>query len=243
MVTKIPQLTVVVPSYGYSHLAGELYDRLVSVLPQMSDTYRVLFVEDGGPHSDWPGLCRALRERPLASALRMERNVGQHACIALGVEQAADSWAVVMDADLQDPPELIAELYKKTQTGAELVLAIKTRTGQSLFRDFFGRIYHSILRGRWNPPRYSCFSLLSPSVVREYLKRNERRWLYIAVLEDLEFRVETIRYERCDSGRSTYNWRKLLKMALRNPGLALATRLGLWSAPPFRLSPCERLND
>jgi hypothetical protein len=242
-VTKLPQLTVVVPSYGYSHLAGELYDQLVCVLPRLSETYRVIYVEDGGPQSNWPALCSALQECPLASAVRLESNVGQHACIAVGVEQAGDGWAVVMDADLQDPPELLPELCQKTQDGSELIMAVQSETGQPYFRDLFGRIYHSILRGRWDPPRYSCFSLLSPAVVREYLTRNERRWLYIPVLESLPFQRGCIHYERRDTGQSTYNWKRLLKMALRNSSLTLATRLGIWSPPPFRLTPCEWLKN
>ncbi|MGH2951241.1 MAG: glycosyltransferase, partial [Solirubrobacterales bacterium] len=117
------ELSVVIPVYGCEDCLHALHARVRAALGEVTDDSEIVFVEDRSPDESW----RALREIAAADSrvklLRLSRNFGQHAAITAGLAAATGAWVVVMDCDLQDPPEEIPTLFAKGQEGFDVVLA------------------------------------------------------------------------------------------------------------------------
>src|SRR6478672_4351892 len=100
-------LSVIVPVYGCGGTLVSLHDRLVRVLERLEPYFDIVLVDDRGPDTSWMVMCELAEFDPRVVACRMSRNVGQQLAITAGIEQCRGEYAVVMDCDLQDPPEAI----------------------------------------------------------------------------------------------------------------------------------------
>src|ERR671936_807282 len=101
------ELSVVVPVYRCVECLAVLHERLIRTLEPTVDSFELVFVDDRSPDDSWT-LLEDLAERDTrVRAIRLSRNFGQHAAITAGLAEAQDAWTVVMDCDLQDPPEEI----------------------------------------------------------------------------------------------------------------------------------------
>src|SRR5438445_9585573 len=117
-----PELSVVVPSYGCLGCLEELCTRLERVLSKMGLSFEVVIVDDRSPDNSWPLTESLARRHPSVRGIRLSRNFGQHIAITAGLAGARGQYVVVMDCDLQDPPEGIPELFAKMKEGYDLVL-------------------------------------------------------------------------------------------------------------------------
>ena len=209
-------LRVVVPVFGYTRSLPQLHQRLSAALEVHAGDLGFVYVLDGGAgDSSWEEVREVVEADRRGTALRLASNAGQQACIAVGVEQCRGLWTAVMDGDLQDPPELLPRLlHRAAQEQLEVVMTARRRTGQTFFRNFLGVLYHSLLLGRWNPPRYACFSLLSPAAVELFLQEPRRFGFYVRPLLQLPLRRGLEYYNRVASDATTYPGLKLVKLAL-----------------------------
>ena len=103
-------LSVVVPVYGCAPCLDVLYHRVFAALDQLQVTAELVLVDDCGPDDAWPIIARLAQADPRVRGIRLSRNFGQHAAITAGLDQARGTWCIVMDCDLQDPPEDIPEI-------------------------------------------------------------------------------------------------------------------------------------
>ena len=107
------EVSVVVPVYGCASCLESLHERLKAVLDASTTSYEMVFVDDRSPDGSWTRLQElAARDRALR-AYRLSRNFGQHVAITAGLAQSRGRWVVVMDCDLQDPPEEIPRLLAR----------------------------------------------------------------------------------------------------------------------------------
>ena len=111
------ELSVVVPVYSCEASLRELHRRLTESLEWTAGSYELIFVEDRGPDASWGVLREITKDDPHVRAFRLSRNFGQHAAITAGLSMSRGRWTVVMDCDLQDPPEEIHRLYAKAGEG------------------------------------------------------------------------------------------------------------------------------
>src|SRR5438132_14163537 len=116
MVTKPPlHLSVIVPVYGCANCLAELCERLQSTLRPLTPAYEIILVDDWGPDDGWSAIQAQAARSPEVRGIRLSRNFGQHAAIAAGLTVSRGDWLVVLDCDLQDPPEAIARLYDQAR--------------------------------------------------------------------------------------------------------------------------------
>jgi dolichol-phosphate mannosyltransferase len=233
------EFRVVVPIFGYTHLLDQLQTRIEQALHPLFTRFQVIYVEDGGTEASWARVQDLARRCPQARGLRLTRNWGQQSAIAAGLEQCRGHWTAVMDGDLQDPPEMLPRFWQQAEQGYDLVLAARRDSGQGRVRNFFGLLYHSLLQGRWNPPRYSCFSLLGPGVLAQYLGDPRRSEFFLSILLDLPVKRQVIVYDREDTGVSTYSYAKLVKLALRK----LSQRYRWAMKTPHPVRPCFEIAE
>lgn len=213
------ELSVVVPVYKCHGCLRELHRRLSESLAWIRGEVELIFVEDRGGDGSWELLCELAREDGRVKAFRLSRNFGQHAAITAGLAQATGRWAVVMDCDLQDPPEEIRRLYAKAAEGFDVVLARRKQKSLSLSRRIFGRVYFRLMNtfaGASIDGSYGSFSLISRKVVDAFLAFRDRDRHYLLILFWLGFETASIEYEHASRpvGKSSYGFAALLRHAL-----------------------------
>jgi dolichol-phosphate mannosyltransferase len=231
MTDSQPTLSVVIPVYGCTPVLPDLHRRLVAVLDELVDVFEIIFVDDRGPQDPWPVLTQLAQQDPRVRSFRMSRNYGQQIAITAGLAECRGHYAIVMDCDLQDPPEVIPHLWEAARRGVDIVYA-KRQTGEPRIRKFWNRLYFYLmenLAGYKADPEQGAFSLISRQVIDAYLQFGERERHYLFILRWLGFDSVDVIYARAERGhgRSGYTFSKLIKHALE--GLFFqSTRLLLW---------------
>jgi dolichol-phosphate mannosyltransferase len=214
-----PELSVVVPVYNAEPCLLALHQRLTQVLGRLTAAYEIVLVDDASGDGSWALLAQLAKQDPQVRAFRLSRNFGQHAAITAGLAQSSGSWVVVMDCDLQDPPEDIPRLHAKALEGYDIVLARRIERQHSGLRRLAARVYFRLL-GVFNRTKfdhaYGSFSIISRPVVEAFLSISDRARHYLLLLYWLGFRVGTVDYEHGKRlvGHSSYSARALLRHAL-----------------------------
>jgi len=211
-------LSVVVPVYGCEGCLEELHRRLMDVLGGLGLHYEIVLVDDRSPDRSW-SVMRQLRSLDDAVRLvRLSRNFGQQAAMTAGLAAATGRWTVVMDCDLQDPPELIPRLYAKAQEGYEVVLARRITRTHSRLRLIAAGAYFKFVRvflGVDINGEYGSFSLISAKVRHEFLRIRDTDRHYLPILLWLGFERADVEFEHGEryAGKSSYSFLALARLA------------------------------
>lgn len=214
-----PFISVVVPVYGCAACLDRLCARVKESVTPITDQYEIILVDDRSPDNAWSAITIIQAHEPNVKGIRLSRNFGQHIAISAGLAAARGDFTVVMDCDLQDPPERIPDLYAKLQEGYDLVLARRSERTHSSFRLLAARTYFGLMSRLTEENidgSYGTFSILSRKVVDSFLKFSERERHYLFILRWLGFKIGTISYEHQErtTGRSSYSLKRLLQHAL-----------------------------
>jgi polyisoprenyl-phosphate glycosyltransferase len=212
-------LSVVVPVYGCRDCLDQLHRRLVAAVQTITSSYEMIFVDDRSPDGAWAVLSHLAGSDAHVKAIRLSRNFGQHSAITAGLAESRGEWTVVMDCDLQDPPEVIPSLYAQAMQGFDLVLARRMQRTHSAIRLILSRLYFKVLNtfmGTKLDGSFGTFSILSRKVVEAYLTLGDRDRHYLFVLHWLGFERGSINFEHAEreAGQSSYTLRRLLRHAV-----------------------------
>ena len=210
---------MVVPVYRCESCLRALYERLVRALSEITTDYELVFVDDRSPDDGWSTLKELAALDSRVSAIRLSRNFGQHPAITAGLAESRGRWVVVMDCDLQDPPEEIRRLYTTAQQGYDIVFARRKGRRHSIFRRISARLWSTLLNrvlGSSIEGAYGAFSIISRKVVREFLGLQDRDRHYLLILTWLGFSSTSIDVEHGGrhSGSSAYSLSSLIRHAL-----------------------------
>ncbi len=141
-----PQISVIVPVFRNAETLAELHRRVEQALAAHYPGFEIIFVEDAGPDGSLSLLKSLAAGDPHVGLLSLARNVGQHRAIMLGMRYARGAWIVLMDADLQDPPEAIPALVAHGQAGYAAVFAGRRGRYEGALRLFTSNLYRWVLR-------------------------------------------------------------------------------------------------
>jgi len=214
------ELSVVVPVYGCEGCLRSLHARLVAVLEDLVQSFEIIFVDDRGPDNSWPVLCELADGDNRVRALRLSRNFGQQAAITAGLAASRSSWTVVMDCDLQDPPELIPRLWAKAREGYDIVFGRRAARTHSAFRRLAAKTYFRFLRtflGVRISGDFGAFTLISRRAREAVLSMPDVDRHYVPMLLWVGFEQAAVEYdleERHDAGRSSYSFGTLIRLAV-----------------------------
>lgn len=238
----MPQLTIVVPAYNESAVLATFHRRLGKVLDGLSLDCSVLYVDDGSGDDTW-SVIEALRaEDPRAGGIKLSRNFGKEAAMTAGLDCVVADAAVVIDADLQDPPELIPALVEQWRAGYDVVYATRSaRAGESGFKRFTAAaFYRSMERLSDTPiPRDTGdFRLLSRRALDALAQLRERQRFMKGLFSWIGYRQTAVHYlrEPRQGGVTKWNYWRLAQLAIEGitsfstAPLRLATWVGLGSA-------------
>lgn len=212
-------ISVIVPIYNEGENLSKLYDRLKTTLKSISEKHQIIFVNDGSKDDSLIKILSIAEEDSKVFYLNLSRNFGHQIAVSAGLEYCDAECTVIIDADLQDPPELIAQLYEKHKEGYDVVYAKrKKREGESLLKKLTAKLYYRLLK-RWVsfdiPLDVGDFRLISKKVVREINKMPEQNKFLRAQIAWLGFKQTHVLFDRetRKHGKSGYSYGKMLRLA------------------------------
>jgi dolichol-phosphate mannosyltransferase len=215
-----PEISVVLPCFNELPNLPELRRRLVSVLEATGRSFEILFVDDGSADGSFDTMAAYAAEDPRLRAVRLSRNFGHQMALTAGVDRARGRCVAVMDADLQDPPELLSGMLAKLDEGYEVVYAQRTaREGESAFKRATAHLFYRLLR-RWTnvdiPVDTGDFRLLGPRAVAAFRSLRERHRFIRGMTAWVGFRQVGVPYVRParQRGETKYPLRKMVRFAL-----------------------------
>ena len=232
-------LSVVIPMMNEGAMVEALLARLVPVLEEAEPDYEILCIDDGSTDDTWERLMEARAQNPRIRAIALSRNFGKECALTAGLDFATGRAVVPMDADLQDPPELIPEMLRLWRDGHDVVLAHRAARPEdgALKRATAGWFYSVI--GRLSqtriPPDVGDFRLMDARVVAALALLPERSRFMKGVFAWLGFRTATVEYQRPARARGAakQNWRRLWGLALDGIVSFTAAPLKIWSYVGF----------
>ena len=140
-------ISVIVPIYNEQQIIHELYNRLQKTVAQISDNYELIFVNDGSKDNSLQVLLKLTELDPRVFYINFSRNFGHQIAVTAGLDASNGKAVVIIDGDLQDPPELITDLFKKYQEGYDVVYTKrKERKGESVFKKVTAKLFYLTLK-------------------------------------------------------------------------------------------------
>ncbi len=219
-----PTLTLVIPLFNEEQVIPELDRRLRSVIASwqlLIESWEVVFVNDGSHDRSFEQLKALAGAEPRYKVISFARNFGHQMAITAGMDRAEGEAVVVMDADLQDPPEIVAAMLERWQEGYDVVYAVRRkRHGESAFKRLtaaaFYRLLRAMLGGVSIPADAGDFRLLSRPVVLAMRALRERHRFVRGMVAWVGFRQSAVYYDRPArfAGETKYPLRKMVRFAI-----------------------------
>jgi dolichol-phosphate mannosyltransferase len=214
------RITVVLPVYNEAENVGPTYMRLAGMASQRPDLdFEFLFVDDGSRDTTFADLAHLRELDSRVSIIGLSRNVGHQLALTAGLDAAVASDAVIiMDADLQDPPEVALQLIDRWEEGADVVYAQRrTRQDGPAKRATAWGYYWTLSRisDVHIPRNVGDFRLMDRRVVEEVCRYREHDRYLRGIVAHVGFRQEAVLYDRSPRVRGTtgYTWRRMRKLA------------------------------
>jgi dolichol-phosphate mannosyltransferase len=211
-------ISIILPFYNEEEIVDELYGRLVKVFENNENDFEVIAVNDGSKDATFKKLKEyALKDKRLR-VIDFSRNFGHQIAISAGISFSNGAAAIIIDADLQDPPELIPELIKKWKEGYEVVYGVREKRKEGIFKRICYSLFYKVLRSVANidiPLDSGDFCLMDKKVV-DILKNIPERNRFIRGIRCwIGFRQIGFKYERDVryAGVPKYTFIKLIKLA------------------------------
>ncbi len=213
-------ISVVIPTYNEEANVDMLYERLSTVMQQMAVAYELVFVNDGSKDRTID-LIKALAEKDeRVKYIDFSRNFGHQIAVTAGLDRCRGQAIAIIDADLQDPPELIIDMYQKMKEGFEVVYAKrKNRKGESLLKLWTAGAFYRILSNITSisiPVDTGDFRIIDRKVVDILKQMPEKSKFLRGQISWVGFNQTFLEYERQErnAGETGYTYRKMLNFAL-----------------------------
>ncbi len=236
------QLTIVVPAYNEAAVLEAFQRRLTAVLQTLTLDTAVLYVDDGSTDASWATIERLRAGDARVGAIRLSRNFGKEAALTAGLDRVRHGAAVVIDADLQDPPELIPELVAQWRQGYDVVYATRSaRSGESRLKRFTAAAFYRTMERLSDTPLprdTGDFRLLSRRALDALGQLRERQRFMKGLFAWIGYRQTAVCYQRepRQAGHTKWNYWRLSQLAIEGitsfstAPLRLATWTGLSAA-------------
>jgi polyisoprenyl-phosphate glycosyltransferase len=241
MPSKLPLLSVVIPLFNEELNVGQLHRRLRDSLDPLGEPYEIVFVNDGSRDDTPRRLERIQDESPQVSVIHLSRNFGHQAAVSAGLEYARGRAVVVMDGDLQDPPEVLPQFVERWRTGYDVVYAIRLQRKEGPVMRLCYFLFYRIMNAISDidiPLDSGDFCLMDRKVVEVLVGLPERMRFVRGLRTFVGFKQTGLEYERAarEAGNPKYTLRLLISLAIdglvsfSSYPLRLLTYLGLVTA-------------
>mgnify|MGYP001799325806 FL=1 len=213
-------LSIVIPIYNEAAILHKLYDRLTAASPSWKEDYEIILVDDGSYDASL-GIMKAFAEKdPHFKIVKLSRNFGHQAAISAGLKVTRGEAVVIMDGDLQDPPEQLPIFLEKWREGFDVVYAIRTKRKEGFFKKLAYKVFYRLLAWISDidiPLDSGDFCVMDRRVVEVMLQEMPEQNRFVRGLRAFAgFNQVGVAYEREEraGGEAKYTFRKLLNLAL-----------------------------
>lgn len=214
------KLSIVIPVYFEEKVIAVMYSRLKDTLAKITYNYEIIFVNDGSTDRSLEILKEIALKDKTIKIISLSRNFGHQIAITAGIDEALGDAIIIMDADLQDPPDLITKLIQKWEEGYEVVHAKrKQRYGESLFKKTTALIFYRLLSKLTKikiPNDTGDFRLVDRKIKHDLLKIREKNRYVRGIISWIGYRQTFIEYDRQVryAGETKYPLKAMFKFAL-----------------------------
>jgi polyisoprenyl-phosphate glycosyltransferase len=213
-------VSLVVPVFNESEVIGAFYERAVQTLCGLDDLdYEIIFVDDGSRDDTYQQLTQFAAANPHVRLLKLSRNFGHQIAITAGIDHACGDCVVVIDADLQDPPEVIASMIERWREGFDVIYGVRSeRDGEGRLKLLTASAFYRLL-GRLTqieiPANVGDFRLMSRRAVDQLKQLREKDRFVRGLVSWIGFNQTGLVYSRDKryAGSTKYPYRKMIKFA------------------------------
>jgi polyisoprenyl-phosphate glycosyltransferase len=225
MKNNCPVFSVVIPIYNEMDNISELYSRLTHVMETICmnegfspDSFEIIMVDDGSSDNSWDMIKDIHQKDMKVKGISFSRNFGHHIAITAGLDYTRGNAVILMDGDLQDPPEEIPKLYEKFKEGVDLVYGIRQQRQDPLIKKSLSFLFWWILRkfsGVDMPQGQTMLRILSRRLVDVLREMREHARFIHGMMAWAGFKVSQIevRHNPRTRGKSKYNFSRMFKLA------------------------------
>jgi len=216
-----PHLSIVSPVYRAENIVDKLVQEIVQAVSPITDDFEIILVEDGSPDRSWERISTHCAQDKRVKGIKLSRNFGQHNAITAGLSAATGEWIVVMDCDLQDSPQEIPNLYRRAQDGYDLVFARRVGRKDGFLKKLSSKFFYAVfsfLTDTTQDSSIANFGIYHQKVVCAILSMKDYTRYFPTMSQWVGFRRTYIdvQHAQRESGKSSYSWKKLLKLAFDN---------------------------
>ena len=239
--TKESELSVIIPVYNESESIAQCHQRVSAVLEMLPESSEVIYINDGSSDDSWDQLIELSSPSSNVNivTINLSRNFGKEAAMSAGLAEAKGEATILLDADLQDPPELIPEMLIEWRKGYDVVdMKRKSRDGESWFKIFTASLFYKVINNLSDlpiPENVGDFRLLDRKVVDQINQLPEKTRFMKGLFAWPGFRRTTLEFSRDPriAGETKWNYTKLIHLAFEGitsfstKPLRIATMAGL----------------
>ncbi|WP_016951095.1 glycosyltransferase family 2 protein [Anabaena sp. PCC 7108] len=229
------ELSIIVPMFNEEANIDYLLERLISVLEPMHTSYEIVCINDGSRDNTLQCLIAHHQKNPTIKVIDLSRNFGKEVALTAGIDYARGEGIIPIDADLQDPPELIQELVSKWREGYDVVNATRrSRQGESWLKKFTANAFYRVISGISQvpiPADTGDFRLIDRQVVDSLKQMPERTRFMKGLFAWVGYRQTSIYFDRPQryKGNTKWNYWKLWNFAIDGIASFSVAPLKVWS--------------
>jgi dolichol-phosphate mannosyltransferase len=213
-------LSVIIPVFNEEKNISSVYSRCISVLRSIGEPFEVIFINDGSKDDTFQKVYQLSETDARVKYINLSRNFGHQIAVSAGLDACSGSYAVIIDADLQDPPELITDLYAKAQEGFDVVYAKRQlRKGETFFKSITAKFFYRLLKKITTiniPLDTGDFRIISRKVINVLKQMPEQQKFLRGQIAWVGFRQTAVEYQREErtAGTSGYTVKKMMRLAM-----------------------------
>ena len=235
-------ISVIVPSFNEEKNVPLIYERLTSTLSQISDDYEIIFVNDCSKDNTLEVIKQLSKKDSHVKYISFSRNFGHQIAVSAGLDLCKGEAVVIIDADLQDPPELILEMYEKYKEGYKVVYAKrKSREGETWFKKITAKLFYRFLSAMTSieiPVDVGDFRLIDKVIVKHLRNMPEKSKYIRGQISWIGYKQTFVEYHRDARlyGKTNYPLKKMIRLAFdgitafSDKPLKMASAIGIISA-------------
>lgn len=232
------ELSIISPIYKGEKMLEELVSRIKTSVETITNDYEIILVNDCSPDDSWNKMKEICANENKVKGINLSRNFGQHHAITAGLTESVGDWVVVLDCDLQDPPEEIPNLYRKAQEGYDTVFATRVVRKDRVMKKITARAFNYIFNYLTDAPdvKTNVFGIFHRRVISAVLSMGDYNRCFPREVGWVGFRIgyHPVAKEERAEGTSGYTWRKLFSLSssiivsFSNKPLRIALRFGFF---------------
>ncbi|MCR4996092.1 MAG: glycosyltransferase family 2 protein [Butyrivibrio sp.] len=214
-------LSVIIPAYNEEEMIKKTSETISGILDGENIDFELLFINDGSSDNTWKAITEEAARNKRVKGVCFSRNFGKESAVFAGIAEATGDCCVVLDCDLQHPPEKIVEMYRLWEQGYEIVEGVKTSRGkESAMHSFAAKSFYNIMSDAvgFDMSRASDYKLLDRKAMNVLLNMNEKNAFFRALSSWIGFKSTEVTYDvrEREAGESKWSTRSLIKYAINN---------------------------